>query len=116
MIITKRCLLRRTVLHGMGAAIALPLLDSMVPALARARQGAAQSARRFCAIYIPMGTHMAQWTPRTEGWLELSPILEVLAPFKDQLLVVSGLDSREAARVIDSGPHERAQGGPPDRP
>ena len=109
MIITKKHLSRRTVLRSMGAVIALPLLDSMVPALTAQRLTAARAIRRLCVVYAPMGMNMAKWTPATEGQLVLSPILQPLASFKDRLLVVSGLDSWEAARIQDAGLHTRAQ-------
>lgn len=108
MIITKKCLSRRTVLRGFGATIALPLLDAMVPAFAATRNTAAKPVRRFGAVYVPMGMNMRQWTPAAEGALQLQPIMEPLAPFKDHLLVVSGLDSKEGDGT-DSGPHPRCQ-------
>ncbi len=65
MIITKKALSRRTVLRGMGATVALPLLDAMVPALsARARRRAATALQRMGFIYIPNGANMSQWTPK----------------------------------------------------
>ena len=74
----------------MGAAIALPFLDAMVPA-ALATQ-AARPASRFLAFYVPNGMAMQYWSPETEGRdFELTPILEPLAPFKDQMLVLSGI-------------------------
>src|SRR6516165_5332010 len=79
---------RRTVLRGMGAAVALPFLDAMVPA-ARA---AAKPVNRFLTFYVPNGMAMEYWSPKGEGTAyELSPILEPLAPFRDQMLVLSGL-------------------------
>jgi Protein of unknown function (DUF1552) len=79
---------RRTILRGMGAAVALPFLDAMAPA-ARA---AVKPVNRFLAFYTPNGMAMEYWSPKGEGKdFELSPILEPLAPFKDQMLVLSGL-------------------------
>ncbi len=90
MFIFNNALSRRTVLRGMGAAIALPFLDAMVPA-ALATQ-AARPASRFLAFYVPNGMAMEYWSPETEGRdFELTPILEPLAPFKDQMLVLSGI-------------------------
>ena len=106
MIITKKHLSRRAVLRGLGATIALPLLDGMVPAFAALR--AARPVRRFGAIYVGMGMHMQQWTPPDGATLELSPILQPLASFQSRLLVVSGLDSKEAEGAA-AGPHPRAQ-------
>ncbi len=90
MFIFNSALSRRTVLRGMGAAIALPFLDAMVPS-ALATQ-AARPASRFLAFYVPNGMAMQYWSPETEGRdFELTPILEPLAPFKDQMLVLSGI-------------------------
>ena len=92
MIITKMSLPRRTVLRGLGAAVSLPLLDSMVPALSALSQTAARTTRRFGVVYVPNGIAMEYWTPPEEGsGFELTPILQPLAPFKDQMTVVSGL-------------------------
>ena len=90
-LLTGRALPRRTILRGLGASLALPFLDAMVPAWSlRAR--AATLAHRFQAFYVPNGMAMEYWTPRGEGsTFELSPILEPLAPFRSQLLVLSGL-------------------------
>ena len=88
MFITKMSLPRRTFLRGMGATVALPLLDAMVPALT------AQAGRptRAGFIYIPHGAAMASWTPATSGHgFEMSSSLQPLAPFKDSLTVVSNL-------------------------
>jgi hypothetical protein len=85
----RRYLSRRTVLRGAGAAIALPLLASMLPA-GTARAAAPRS--RFACIYIPHGAVMRLWTPATDGvGFELPPILRSLEPFRDRLNVVSDL-------------------------
>jgi hypothetical protein len=107
MIITKKCLPRRAVLRGLGATLALPWLDAMVPALTPAAR-AATPVRRFGAVFVPMGMNMALWTPPSEGALELSPILEPVAAFRDRLVVVSGLDNAPA-NANDSAPHPRCQ-------
>jgi hypothetical protein len=92
MFITKTSLPRRTFLRGMGAAVALPLLDAMVPASTALAQTAAAPARRFGFIYVPHGADMASWTPATAGAnFEISPTLKVLEPFRDSLVVVSNL-------------------------
>lgn len=92
MIITKQSLPRRTVLRGLGVSLALPLLDSMVPAFAGGRRSAAQAVRRFGAVYVPNGMWMEEWTPATEGaGFEFSPTLESLRPFHDAVTVLSGL-------------------------
>jgi hypothetical protein len=108
-IVTKKFIARRTVLRGMGATFALPLLDAMIPAMTPlARAAAAQPVQRLCAIMVPLGMNMAEWTPPKVGPLEITRILQPLAPFKDQLVVVSGLDSKKAI-ANDAGPHQRAQ-------
>jgi len=114
MISTKKHMSRRTVLRGLGATIALPLLDGMVPAFAAMRQTAAKPVRRFAAFYLPNGMSMASWTPSGEGkTFEFSPILEPLAPFRDRLVVVSGMCSKEADPLPGEGDgdHSRAQAG-----
>ncbi|MGH6689561.1 MAG: DUF1552 domain-containing protein [Vicinamibacterales bacterium] len=89
--LTAKPLPRRTLLRGLGATVALPLLDAMLPAFSlRAR--AAEPAHRFLAFYVPNGMAMEYWTPKGEGnAFELSPILEPLAPFRNQMLVLSGI-------------------------
>jgi hypothetical protein len=79
---------RRTVLRGMGAAVALPFLDSMLPPL----RAAVKPVHRFQAFYVPNGMAMEYWSPKGEGSaFELSPILEPLAAYRDQMLVLSGI-------------------------
>ncbi len=110
MIITKKALPRRTFLHGIGAAMALPLLDSMVPALAAAPATAAQSPTRICFVYIPNGVIMDEWTPATLGsGYELTKILEPLAPFRDDMLVLSGLAHRTGRAYDGEGPGDHAR-------
>jgi hypothetical protein len=90
MIITKKALSRREVLRGMGAMLALPLLDAMAPALSA--QSKAKAVHRFGVMYIPNGMIMNKWTPALDGAAyELSPTLSSLAPYRDQLLVLSNL-------------------------
>ena len=111
MIITQKHLSRRSVLRGLGATVALPLLDSMVPAYAATRTTAANPVRRLAIVYVPMGANMPLWTPATEGPLELSPTLKVLEPFRDEMLVLSQLDCEGAMpRPGDGGgAHSRVQ-------
>ena len=108
MMIFKKAIPRRTFLRGAGgAALALPLLDAMVPALS----AAAKSPVRLGIVYVPFGMWpMDKWTPKTEGKLELTPTLEALAPFKDQVVVVTGLAHKEAMAIPSdpSGPHSHA--------
>jgi hypothetical protein len=92
MFITKKYLPRRTFLRGMGVSLALPLLDSMIPASTLLAQTAARPSSRLGFVYVPHGAIMDKWTPATEGaGFELTPILKPLEPFRDQLNVVSGL-------------------------
>ncbi len=87
-----RSLSRRTILRGIGATLALPLLDAMMPALVRRANAAAGPVHRFQAFYVPNGMAMEYWTPKREGpALEMSPILEPLQPFRDQVLLLSGI-------------------------
>ena len=93
MIITRKAIPRRTVLRGLGASLALPLLDGMVPALSALRNTPARGMRRFGVVYVPNGMAMEYWTPKGVGTaFELSPILRPMAPHRDRTLVLSGLD------------------------
>ncbi len=93
MIITKKAIPRRAVLRGIGATLALPLLDSMVPALSAIQNTPARGMRRFGVLYVPNGMAMEYWTPQGEGTaFEFSPILEPMAPFRDRTLVLTGLN------------------------
>jgi hypothetical protein len=92
MMITRKAIPRRTMLRGMGATLALPLLDGMVPALTALQRTAARPVTRFGVMYIVNGMVMQNWTPVAEGAaFELTPTLSALAPFRDRLLVLSGL-------------------------
>ena len=113
MIVTGKSIPRRTFLKGAGAALALPLLDAMAPALAATRDTAAQRIRRLGIVYVPHGAVMPNWTPATAGeGFELSPILEPLRPFRDQLVVLSGLANKPALAVPGdpAGEHGRTGG------
>jgi hypothetical protein len=97
MFVTAKSMARRTFLRGTGAALALPLLDAMVPAARPLAQTAAATRRRVGFVYIPHGVIMGQWTPPTVGTgLEFTPILKPLEPFRDQVVVVSNLTRAEA--------------------
>jgi hypothetical protein len=97
MIITKKALPRRTFLRGAGATLALPLLDAMVPSMTALAATPANPVRRLGFVYIPMGSHAAQWTPAGVGRItELSPTLQSLAPVIDHLTVISNLELRNA--------------------
>ena len=106
MIITRRTLSRRTVLRGMGASLALPLLDGMVPAFASPRP-----VRRFGAVYVPNGMSLPHFFPQTSGpGFELSPTLAPLAPFRDRLVVFSGLANLEAQAQGSEGVGDHSRG------
>jgi hypothetical protein len=92
MFVTKKSLSRRTILRGMGAGVALPFLDAMIPAFTPLAKAAARPRLRFGAIYFPNGAIMQQFTPATAGaGFEFTPILKPLEAFKDALLVVTNL-------------------------
>ncbi len=97
MIITKKALPRRTFLRGMGATVALPLLDAMIPSMTALAATAADPVRRLGFVYMPMGCDLPRWTPPGEGRLvELSPALESLRPVMDHLTVISHLELKNA--------------------
>jgi uncharacterized protein DUF1552 len=111
MFISKMHLDRRTVLRGLGATIALPLLDSMVPALTAMSRTAAAPVRRLGVFYVPNGMSMPYWFPKSEGPLtELPPTLRSLAKFKQHVLLCGGLDDEAAKLVKGGGDHARAAG------
>jgi len=89
--IFKNHLSRRTFLRGMGVTMSLPLLDAMVPASTALAQTAARAQVRLGLCFIPHGAVMNQWTPASVGPLELSPTLSPLAPYRDQVVVLSNL-------------------------
>ena len=112
MIITKKSIPRRTFLQGMGATVALPLLNAMVPAFASAQGTATKPPVRLSIITAPNGMNMDKWTPASEGpSYTLSPTLEPLAAFRDRFLVLSGLNNSAGDALPgegESAPHERA--------
>jgi uncharacterized protein DUF1552 len=92
MIITRKAVSRREVLRGIGAAVALPLLDAMTPALIAQTKTPAKPINRFGVMYIPNGMIMNKWTPAADGpSYEFTPTLRSLEPHRDQLLVLSSL-------------------------
>jgi Protein of unknown function (DUF1552) len=92
MFITKLSLPRRTFLRGMGVTLALPLLESMVPALTATAKTAANPQRRFGAIFVPLGERPGYWTPKATGAnFEFTPILKPLEPFRDHVTIISEL-------------------------
>jgi hypothetical protein len=112
MIVTKTAISRRTVLRGLGATLALPLLDAMIPALTAAVNTPAKAVRRLGVMYHPNGVIYRNWLPKGVGaGFEFSPILSPLEPFRDKLVVVTGLASQPAEALGDGGgDHSRASG------
>ena len=102
---------RRTVLKGLGVAVALPFLEAMRPAPLVAASGDTKGPPlRMAFLYVPNGVHMPGWTPRSAGAaLELPAILEPLQSVKDDILVLSGLTLNPARALGDGGgDHARA--------
>ena len=92
MFIFKAALPRRTVLRGMGATLALPLLEAMVPALTATAKTAANPPKRFGAVFVPLGERPGFWTPATVGSnFEFTPILKPVEKFREHVTVVSEL-------------------------
>ena len=105
--IFRKHLPRRTVLRGMGAAVALPFLDSMTPAFA----ATSEPPRRLGFVYVPNGVVLADWTPKGEGTeFELSRILRPLEPVKSDLVVLSGL-AHKNGEALGDGPGDHARAG-----
>src|SRR5947199_2202344 len=108
MVITRKAIPRRAFLRGAGAALALPMLDAMTPALS------AETKRpiRMWSSQVPNGIMNLknEWAPKAEGPLEMTRILEPLADFRDRMVVMSGLDSQQAAGLNFEvgGDHPRA--------
>ena len=111
MFITKKHLPRRTVLRGLGAAVALPLLDAMVPAATAIARTAAAPIKRLGVFYVPNGMSMPYWFPKAEGPLEhLPPTLQSLDHMKERVLLCGGLDDEPANLVKGGGDHARSAG------
>jgi hypothetical protein len=110
MIVTKKHLPRRAFLRGVGTTLALPLLDSMVPALS-AQSAAAKPVLRLGFVYHATGMIMDRWTPAAEGsGFEFTPTMKPLEPFRDRILVMSGL-AQVNGRALGDGPGDHARGG-----
>lgn len=106
MIITKKALTRRTFLRGAGITLALPLLESMLPAMTPLAKTAAAPVKRLGYVYLPMGAQLGKWIPGTTGALtEFSPTLQSLNPFLSQVSVLSNLELKNA---YSSGNHATA--------
>jgi hypothetical protein len=112
MIITKKAITRRAVLRGFGTTIALPLLDAMAPALTALASTPAKPVRRLGVVYHPNGVIYEKWLPNGVGTgFEFSPTLSPLEPFREQLVVITGLSSHQAEALGDGGgDHSRASG------
>ena len=108
--ITRKHLSRRTLLRGLGTALALPLLDSMAPALKAAKGTAASPAVRLGFVYVPNGIIPGAWTPAAEGTaFEITRTMKALEPFRDRMLVMSGLAQINGRALGDgAGDHARA--------
>jgi Protein of unknown function (DUF1552) len=120
--IAKRAIPRRTVLRGMGASLALPFLDAMVPAFAAQRTTLPGPVRRLGVVYVPNGMAMQQWTPLTAGEgieskaFTFSPTLRALEPFRDQLVVIGGLSvAKNAGDTVHARASTRFLTGVPPR-
>jgi hypothetical protein len=109
MFITKKALSRRTVLRGMGATLALPVLDAMAPAVTAVQRSAAQAVPRLGFFYVPNGIYPPAWRPTGEGTaFSLAPTMSPLEPFRDQLIPITGLSNWEAEpRGEGGGVHSR---------
>jgi hypothetical protein len=109
MILTRKSLSRRTILRGMGTALALPFLDAMVPALGRG-SAIAQRPVRLGFVYVPCGIIPEHWTPANEGsGFEFNRIMKPIEPFRDKLTVLSGLAQHQGDALGDgAGDHARA--------
>jgi hypothetical protein len=111
MMIFKKSIPRRTFLRGTGASLALPFLDAMVPAFAAS--DAALPPRRLGYIYLPSGRMIESWEPKTEGQdYDMTPSLKPFAPYREQMLVLSGLGLKAADLKPGEagGPHPRSCG------
>src|SRR2546427_4345257 len=111
MFISRTHLPRRTILRGLGATLALPLLDSMVPALTALDKTAASPVRRLGVFYVPNGMSMPYWFPKAPGTLtELPATLQSLNELKDRVLLMGGLADEAANLVKGGGDHARSAG------
>ncbi|MSU62461.1 MAG: DUF1552 domain-containing protein [Pedosphaera sp.] len=100
---------RRTFLRGLGAAMALPLLDSMVPLRALGGTAGRALPKRMAVLYVPNGVVIPNWVPKTTGFdFDLPPILQPLAPYKQDLIVMSGL-TQDGGRGNGDGPGDHAR-------
>ena len=111
MFVTKKHIPRRTFLRGVGVTVALPLLDSMVPAQTPLRQTAASPVKRFVGIWHPHGAAPGYWSPLQEGSnFDFSFITKPLEPFRDRVVLISGLDLPEAMATTEEPGGDHARG------
>ncbi len=111
MMLTKKSLPRRTFLRGIGAGLALPLLDAMVPAAVAARLTAATPAMRMGFVYVPNGIIPREWLPKAEGTgFEFMRTMKPLEPFRENLVVLSNL-AQLNGRPLGDGPGDHARAG-----
>jgi hypothetical protein len=109
MIVTKKALARRTFLRGLGTTLAIPFLDAMVPALKAGT--AAKASVRTAFVYVPNGIIMKDWTPAAEGaGYEFMPAMKALEPFRENMLVLSGL-AQVNGRALGDGAGDHARAG-----
>jgi hypothetical protein len=107
--ILNRHLSRRTLLRGVGATIGLPFLDAMTPAFAGSTAGKLLPKNRLAVVYVPNGIVMKYWTPEAAGpGFPLLRILEPLAPFRDDFMMITGLD-QNCGRSLGDGPGDHAR-------
>src|ERR1700681_2206954 len=111
MFITKKHIPRRTFLRGFGVTLALPLLESMLPAQPPLRKAAASPVRRFVGIWHPHGAAPGYWSPVQEGAnFDFSFITKPLEPFRDRVTLISGLDMTDAMATEDEPGGDHARG------
>jgi hypothetical protein len=104
MSVTGKALSRRTILRGIGASVALPFLDSMIPAFSSTARAAARPVSRLGVVYVPNGVVMKNWTPTAEGAdFEVPLTLQPLAAHRERMLVLSGLSSTPPADGLSGG-------------
>src|SRR5687768_2562355 len=108
MIITRKSLPRRTFLKGVGTAIALPVLDAMAPAMAASE---VTPPVRLAIVYVPNGIVMGEWTPKATGKeFDFTRILKPLETFREDILLISGLDDYNG-NALGDGPGDHARAG-----
>jgi Protein of unknown function (DUF1552) len=111
MFVTKKHIPRRAFLRGVGVTVALPLLDSMVPAQTPLRQTSASPVKRFVGIWHPHGAAPGYWSPLQEGSnFDFSFITKPLEPFRDRVVLISGLDLPEAMATTEEPGGDHARG------